>query len=168
MPGLILVLTPDLTIVAASDAYLAATMTRREEIVGRVVYDVFPDDPDDPGASGVRNLRASLDHVRSALVADTMPVLKYDIERPASAGGGFEQRFWSPINTPVLDRSGALAYIINQVQDVTDRRQGEHWAAELLDSFAAPVTVYDAVRNAAGEIVDFRRLYANPRNAEIL
>ena len=64
-PGLYLVLTPDLTIVAASDAYLHATMTKREDIVGRKLFDVFPDNPDDPQATGVRNLRASLGRVRA-------------------------------------------------------------------------------------------------------
>ena len=61
--ALYLVLRPDLTIVAASDAYLKATMTRRPEILGRHIFDVFPDNPDDPQASGVRNLRASLDRL---------------------------------------------------------------------------------------------------------
>src|SRR5207248_6497841 len=54
-PGLYLVLTPDLNIVAVSDAYLRATMTKREEILGRGIFDVFPDNPDDPSATGVRN-----------------------------------------------------------------------------------------------------------------
>src|SRR5690349_11450578 len=58
-PGLLLVLTPDLRIVAASEAYLRATMTRREEIVGRDVFDVFPENPEDVGATGQRNVRAS-------------------------------------------------------------------------------------------------------------
>ena len=44
-PGLYLVLTPDLTIVAVSDAYLRATMTTREEILGLALFDVFPDNP---------------------------------------------------------------------------------------------------------------------------
>jgi len=35
VPGLFLVLTPDLTIVAVSDACLKAAMTKREEILGR-------------------------------------------------------------------------------------------------------------------------------------
>lgn len=34
-PGLYLVLTPALTVVAVSQAYLQATMTRREENLGR-------------------------------------------------------------------------------------------------------------------------------------
>src|SRR5712692_11191378 len=62
-PGLYLVLTPDFKIVAASDAYLRATMTRREEVLGQGIFEVFPDNPDDPHATGVSNLSASLERV---------------------------------------------------------------------------------------------------------
>src|SRR5262245_31081538 len=80
-PGSYLVPSPELTIVAVSDAYLRATMTRREDILGRGLFEVFPDNPDDPAADGVRNLRASLDRVRRDLVSDAMAVQKYDIRR---------------------------------------------------------------------------------------
>jgi signal transduction histidine kinase/CheY-like chemotaxis protein len=119
-PGLYLVLDLDLRIVAVSDAYLAATMTRRDQIMGRGIFDVFPDNPDDPEATGVSNLSASLNRVRRQKVADTMAVQKYDIQRPDAEGGGFEERYWSPKNTPVLNEAGELAYIIHRVQDVTE------------------------------------------------
>jgi PAS domain S-box-containing protein len=119
-PDSYLVLSPDFTIVAVSDAYARATMTKRDDIVGRGLFDVFPDNPDDPAAEGVRNLRASLDRVRRDLVQDAMPVQKYDIRRPESDGGGFEVRFWSPVNTPVLGDDGGLRYIIHRVEDVTE------------------------------------------------
>jgi PAS domain S-box-containing protein len=119
-PGLYLVLTPELTIVAVSDAYLHATMTRREDVLGRGLFEVFPDNPDDPAASGVRNLKDSLDRVRSQRAPDTMAVQKYDIRRPESEGGGFEERFWSPVNSPVLDAAGEIEYIIHRVEDVTE------------------------------------------------
>ena len=54
-PGCHLVLTPDLTIVAASHAYLQATMTERDGILGRGLFDVFPDNPNDHEATGVAN-----------------------------------------------------------------------------------------------------------------
>jgi signal transduction histidine kinase/ActR/RegA family two-component response regulator len=119
-PGLYLVLDPTLRIVAVSDAYLSATMTRRDEIIDRGLFEVFPDNPDDPEATGVGNLRASLDRVVQSRVADTMPIQKYDIRRPADEGGGFEVRYWSPRNSPVLGDSGELSYIIHRVEDVTD------------------------------------------------
>ena len=119
-PGPYLVLTPDLTIAAVNDAYLTATMTKRDEIVGRGLFVVFPDNPDDPAATGVRNLRTSLDRVRERRAPDTMAVQKYDIRRPESAGGGFEERYWSPTNVPVFNAQGKLVYIIHHVEDVTE------------------------------------------------
>lgn len=119
-PGLYLVLTPELRIAAASDAYLQATMTRREEILGRDLFEVFPDNPEDTEASGTRNLRASLDRVLATKKPDTMAVQKYDIRRPEEEGGEFEERYWSPVNSPVFATGSEIAYIIHRVEDVTD------------------------------------------------
>lgn len=43
--GLYLVLAPSLVIVAVSEAYLKATMTRRDEILGRHLYEIFATAP---------------------------------------------------------------------------------------------------------------------------
>jgi PAS domain S-box-containing protein len=119
-PGLYLVLTPDFNIVAVSDAYLRATMTKRQEILGRGIFEVFPDNPDDPLATGVRNLRTSLERVLQDKTPNTMAVQKYDIRKPESQGGGFEQRYWSPVNSPVLGPDTEISYIIHRVEDVTE------------------------------------------------
>ena len=111
---------PDFAIVAVNDAYLRATMTERSAIVGRALFDVFPDNPDDPTATGVANLRDSLERVIATRRADAMPVQQYDIRRPSAAGGGFEERWWSSINTPVLTAGGDVAAIIHRVEDVTE------------------------------------------------
>jgi signal transduction histidine kinase len=136
-PGLYLVLDPDLTIVAASEAYLRATMTRRAEIVGRGIFDVFPDNPDDPAATGVSNLRASLERALRQRHPDPMAVQKYDVRRPEAEGGGFEERYWSPVNSPVLDSNGEVAWIIHRVEDVTEfirlRQQGSEQQRETED-----------------------------------
>lgn len=116
-PWLYLILDPSFRIVAVSDAYLEATMTERARIIGRDIFEVFPDNPDDAGATGVANLRASLERVRERRRPDVMAVQKYDIRR---RNGEFEVRYWSPANKPVLDESGELRYIIHRVEDVTE------------------------------------------------
>jgi signal transduction histidine kinase/ActR/RegA family two-component response regulator len=118
-PSLCVVLDPQFRIVAASDSHLRATMTVRTEIMGRDVFDVFPDNPHDPDATGVTNLRASLVRVRQHAVADTMAIQKYEIGNPAEPGG-FENRYWSVCNSPVLGADRQLIYILNEVQDVTE------------------------------------------------
>jgi signal transduction histidine kinase len=115
-PGAYLVLDPDLVIVAVTDAYLRATLTVRERIVGRKLFEVFPDNPDDPAATGSRNLRASLLTVLRTGAPNAMPVQKYDIRRPDSAT--FEVRYWKPLNSPVVV-DGTVAYLIHSVEDVT-------------------------------------------------
>jgi len=136
-PGAYLVLDPELIILAVTDAYLRATMTVRDQIVGRELFDVFPDNPNDPEATGTRNLRASLQTVLQTAVPHAMPVQKYDIRRPDS--GVFEKRYWKPLNTPVVI-DGRVAYIIHSVEDMTSlvRLKGENeLAAGELESMRA-------------------------------
>ncbi|TGL82263.1 hybrid histidine kinase/response regulator LvrA [Leptospira yasudae] len=120
VPGLYLVLLPDLRIVAVSDAYLKATITKREEILGRGIFDVFPDNPSDPTADGVSNLRHSLEFVLKEKLPDTMAVQKYDVRRPEEEGGGFEEKYWSPMNFPLCDENGEVVYIIHRAEEVTE------------------------------------------------
>jgi light-regulated signal transduction histidine kinase (bacteriophytochrome) len=136
-PGLYLVLAPDLTILGVTDAYARATMQQRESMIGRGLFEVFPDNPDDPGADGVRNLRASLDRVRHGRIADTMAVQKYDIRKPDADGGGFEERYWHPVNTPVLDDAGELRYIIHAVEDVTAAHDEHRRLVETANALSA-------------------------------
>jgi PAS domain S-box-containing protein len=134
LPGLYLVLLPDqpnYTIVAVNAAYAQATLTKPDEIVGRGLFDVFPDNPGDQQATGVRNLSASLRRVLATQATDTMAPQKYDIRRPDSEGGEFEERYWSPVNTPVLGTDGQVRFIIHRVEDITDflrlkQREAEH------------------------------------------
>jgi PAS domain S-box-containing protein len=120
-PGMYLVVKPeDYEIVAVSDAYLRATMAEREKIMGKRLFEVFPDDPNDPAPTGMRNLRVSLERVKANRQADVMAVQRYPVRRLPEQGGGFEERWWSPVNSPVLASGGEIAFIIYRVEDVTD------------------------------------------------
>ncbi|MGW1927149.1 PP2C family protein-serine/threonine phosphatase, partial [Streptomyces massasporeus] len=87
-------------------------------LVGPVGSGGSTDNPDDPGADGVKNLGASLGRVLATGEADTMAVQKYDIP-VVSQPGVFEERWWSPVNTPVKNADGRVAWIIHRVEDVT-------------------------------------------------
>lgn len=110
-------LDPALRIVAVTQAYLDATMTRRADLLDKPLFEAFPDNPDDAGATGEDNLGASLRRVIEHGRPDTMAVQKYDIRRP---DGSFEVRYWEPVNSPVFDASGKLAYIVHRVEDVSE------------------------------------------------
>ncbi len=116
-PDLYLILSPALDILDASDAYLSATLTQRTDITGKYLFDIFPDNPADAAADGVDNLRLSLMTVLSTRLPHKMQVQKYDIRKP---DGTFEERYWSPLNTPVPGEQGEVAFIIHRVEDVTE------------------------------------------------
>ena len=96
------------------DAYLSAKFTQRNEIIGRGIFDLFPDNPDDETADGVNNLQGSVLQRKST---HSMAFQRYDIRRP---DGMFEERYWSPVNKPVFDDVGEIQYIVHRVVDVTD------------------------------------------------
>jgi signal transduction histidine kinase len=149
LPGLYLVIDPDLTVVAVSDAYLRVTKTRREDLQGRPLFDVFPDNPNDPHATGVENLRASLTRVLASKVGDTLAVQRYDLRRPKSEGGGYEEKYWLVHNSPVLDESEQVAFIIHRVEDVTDDVKGRQRGSAQLERRTRQLEI---LTNASQEI----------------
>src|SRR5688500_3040430 len=100
-------------------------MTTREQVLGRQLFDLFPDTPDAPGATGVSTLRSSRTRVREKSSTDTRAIQRYDVRRP---DGSFEERYWSPIHSPVLGAERRLEYIIHRVEDVTNCIRQKHAA----------------------------------------
>ncbi len=113
----LLVLDTNFTIISASDAYLKIDNRVREEIVGRIIFDFFPDDVT---TGKLNNTGASLNRVLSNKATDTLPVTKHDIPKPASEGGGFAVKYWRTSHTPILDDVNNVKYIVQRVEDVTE------------------------------------------------
>ena len=118
-PSLLLLLDQSFRILAVTDAYLQATMSKRGEIIGHDIFEIFPDNPADPGATGVCNLKTSLNRVLKTGKSDTMALQRYDVRQPKEKGGDFEERYWSPVNSPVLGPENEVRYIVHRVEDVT-------------------------------------------------
>ncbi|WP_374078845.1 ATP-binding protein [Bdellovibrio bacteriovorus] len=110
--------TPNFTIAAVTDGLLKKTIMTREQLIGKHHFDVFPENPNENGADGMRNLRMSLDRVISTKAPDSMAVQRYDIRLPAG-DGSYQERYWSPTNIPLIE-NGVLKYILHSVEDVTE------------------------------------------------
>lgn len=119
LPGAVALLTTDLVFADANEAYLRLSGRPREEVLGRYLFDVFPDNPGDPAASGMRNLYASLRRVASTGEADSMALQRYDVEDP-DRPGMWEERYWSPVNVPVLGPDGSVVLLLHRVEEVTE------------------------------------------------
>lgn len=115
--GLYLVLLPDLTIVAASDAYLSETITNREDIIGKNLLTVFPDNLDIAKENPSDSISASIAWVLKNKKMHTMSIQRHDI---LQSNGAVLQKYWKQINKPVLNSNNEVIYIIHRVEDVTE------------------------------------------------
>lgn len=116
-PCIILSATPDFTILAVNEAYMQATFTERDTIIGQKVFEVFPDNPSDDTATGTSDVSEAFLRVLRYQRANTIPVQKFDIYNPQNKS--FVTRYWSLVNTPVFNKKGEMIAIINLVEDMT-------------------------------------------------
>ncbi|WP_327363956.1 PP2C family protein-serine/threonine phosphatase [Streptomyces sp. NBC_01296] len=119
LPGMVALLTPELVYVDVNEEFLRMAGRTREQLVGRYLFDVFPDNPGDPAATGARNLQASLQRVLATGERDTMALQRYDVES-AERPGEWDERYWSPVNAAVLGPDGRVAVLVHRVEEVTE------------------------------------------------
>ncbi len=115
-PNAYVLLDPSLTIVDMNDAYLAATKSRREDIIGRGLFEAFPDEPGRDSSAGVEAVKASLLKAIAQRRPDHLPLVAFGIEGPE----GFEQRYWSATHIPMLDEKGEVRFVLQNTLDVTE------------------------------------------------
>ncbi|MFZ4678941.1 MAG: PAS domain-containing sensor histidine kinase [Flavobacterium sp.] len=111
--GLILVLNPSFTILAISDAYVEATNTKREDLLGKYFFDVFQDTKN---TTAMAETKASLEYVLKNKKPHQMPMLRMEIKNLA---GVFEEKYWNTINKPILTKDNQVQYIVHIVKDLT-------------------------------------------------
>jgi PAS domain S-box-containing protein len=151
-PNPYVVLDRGLSIVWMNDAYLAVTMRRREDILGKSMFEAFPSDPD---SESFRLLDQSLARVLRTGEPDEIALIRYDI---ANESGAMETRYWSATHTPVSNGDGKPAYILQHTVDVTEL----HGLRRLRDEVGL-VQRADAIqarnRDLAEERDRFRRMF---------
>jgi PAS domain S-box-containing protein len=117
VPHLLLVCDLDLRVVEANSASCAILGRRRESLVGREAFSLFPDNPQLPARDGAEAVRTSMEVARETGQTQVMPVRRYDGADPGT--GIISERYWSIVTVPVLDDQGGTVLLLNQVDDVT-------------------------------------------------
>ncbi|MGN2243749.1 PAS domain-containing protein [Frateuria sp. GZRR33] len=110
---LLLLAPPDFRVVAANDALLRASGESSDSLLGRPGFDLLASWTNH--AEVEQQLRASLERVLRQRAPDTLPLV---VQRRRSRQRG--PRYWSIINTPVLDPNGEVALVLHRCEDVTE------------------------------------------------
>ncbi|GLW66361.1 hypothetical protein Arub01_46050 [Actinomadura rubrobrunea] len=115
---------------AVNGAFEREVGRRRDALLGRCVFDLFPGGPSD---SGAEKLRASLARVVADRDVDVLAVHRYDIERPGRPGE-FEEHYWNSVNAPLLGPDGEVVAVVVRVENVTPFVERLHGAEESCDT----------------------------------
>ena len=103
--------------VEANPAYCTVLGRGRDDLVGREAFSLFPDNPEDPTADGVKAVRTSMETARDTGQTQVMPLQRYDVA--VTDDGPYKRRYWSIVNAPIVDARGATAFLLNRMEDVT-------------------------------------------------
>lgn len=107
----------ELRIRGVNATYEAVSMRQRDEMLGDFVFDVFPDDPDDPQASGSSALTESVESAMRRRGTDTMPIFRYDITDPQNPDT-FLPKLWTCASTSVDDGDEQIGVLLH-VAEIT-------------------------------------------------
>lgn len=131
-PAPLIVFDPDdYRILAINNAALAITGRPCEEFVGKTFDEAFPVNPEDSQSfENVRQRLAALKQVKDTRQEVVVPVQRYATRNPRAIAGEYEERFWSTSDSPVMDESGNLLYILHRAEDVTELVHLEEHAEE--------------------------------------
>ncbi|ELP64548.1 PP2C family protein-serine/threonine phosphatase [Streptomyces turgidiscabies] len=120
LPGMVALLTPDLVYADANDDFVRLSGRTREQLIGRYIFDVFPENPNDPAVAGsMRETETSMLRTVATGERDTMALLRYDIEDPERPGH-WQEHYWSPVNAPIFGPDGHVALVVHRVEEVTE------------------------------------------------
>lgn len=134
------IIDKDIVFVWANQAYLEATNTTWDTLIGRYVFEAFPDTED-----RVQNV---LKHFKQALAGETTQMAEqpYELLEP---DGTKKTHYWKAIQDPIFNADGEATHIIQRAQDITDevelRQINETISQELDHRIRNLFTVLNAV-----------------------
>jgi PAS domain S-box-containing protein len=108
--------SPVFTMLAASKAYLSITGRTREEIIGKSLFDIFPDTSEIAAETGTGELQAALDAVIASQKQESTGILRYDL---TDENGVLQVRYWQATHTPIIE-DGVCTAVLQSTADVTE------------------------------------------------
>lgn len=108
---------PLFTILDENSAHEEVAMVKREAIIGRPFFEVFPDTSSYFKKHGVSEIALSFRKVLATGKPDSMPALNYDIKNNK---GKLVERWWQATHYPLFNAAGEVVAIFQQTEDITE------------------------------------------------
>jgi PAS domain S-box-containing protein len=108
---------PHFMIIGASDGYLKVTDRKREDILGKNLFEAFPDNSVRAQKTGRGELFDVLEKCGKTGQSVKTGVIRYDI---ANEKGEYTIRYWQAIHHPITDDKGEVIAIIQNTEDISE------------------------------------------------
>ena len=112
---------PRWTILAVSDEYCRITRQKRENLIGRGTFEVFPESHGTESNHGKHNVRSSFEVVLSMSGRIVLPIQRYDLPPAPDGDGSFTEHYWRMSSAPVHGADDGAVAVLHAVENVTDQ-----------------------------------------------
>lgn len=149
MPNAAMILDSDLNYVAANEAYCQAVQRTREDLLGKYIFDVFPDTPE--------RMQGVIDAFQQTLRGEPtkLEAQPYKMQKP---DGSVEDRVWQIAQFPVTCEVEGTTFLVQRAEDVTEREalreQRDLVTAELNHRVRNTLAVVQSVADQTGLVSD--------------
>jgi PAS domain-containing protein len=104
---------PGLIIIDANAVFERVVGVRRDDIVGRPLFEAFPENPQEPMADRVDGVYRVLRAAGETGRPQPLPVRRFDLR---NGEGEWEERYWQAVYVPIFDSHMRLAFILQQTK----------------------------------------------------
>lgn len=149
MPQASMTLDLDLVFKNANQAYCRAVRRTRDQLVGRYVFEAFPDTAD--------RVQPVMDAFQKSLTGEItrLHLVPYQLMLP---NGQIEDRLWDIENQPLYSTNGDIIGLVQFCEDVTEReafrKERDLVSAELMHRVRNTMAVVQSVAEHTGEMSD--------------
>src|SRR6478735_1027989 len=167
IPGMYLILFPDFSIAMVNGAFARATMTKPEDIIGRNIFEVFPESSNTSEANSKSIVTTSFERVLKDRVTDKVEQLRFDLLNPEANNNEFITKYWSLSSVPVVNKkSDQVEYIVSSIEDITEVVRLQKVEQNSEDRFFKIFNMSPEAK-AISRIKDGKFLYANTANEKL-
>lgn len=109
---------PNFTIIEENEAHASVAMVNRADVIGKPLFEAFPDTSEEYVKTGVSELLESIRTVVATGKSDVMPLLNYDLK---DQSGELATKYWSVSHHPLFDGDGKVCAVYQATEDITEK-----------------------------------------------
>jgi PAS domain S-box-containing protein len=165
--------SPKFTVIDANDAYLKVTGTQLSQIVGRNMFDIFPEAGGEDSQKRMKAFRSALENAFRLKKPSKVRLQRYDVKINKKSEPIV--KFWNSDTTPILDANNKVLYLVHSIVEVTEfvTQQArsetdspmfhENFAHPLFNDYPEAMATLDLYGNFLNVNKIFADLSAHPR-----